>query len=322
MIKAKSDTRQRIYDILVYRPGLHLSKIAELLSLNIAVVEDHLQYLEETGKIIRKHIAGYDQYFIKTAEKKPSYRKKSEEIKRALYEVICQHPGIPTRKIAEHVEVSSSLLDQYLIALEEKGDIAVLKEESDIKYYIANKKKRVRKDKRADDIRKKIYNLIAENPGLHMSKIAAILGMNLSLARYHLNYMQHNDIISSIRDKKGYYKRYYLAESDFGIQEKKVLSLLRQKYLLEIILLLIKEKSMQPKQLCNHLHISPSLLSYYLTKLTEYGIVDVSSYGKDKGYFLTNRNDIIRIIEKHQVHIQLHLSLESLKDAWKDFQLV
>ena len=68
--------------------------------------------------------------------------------------------------------------------------------------------------------------------------------------------------------------------------------------------------------------MSPSLLSYYLSKLADNDIVDASSYGKKRGYSLKNRDEIIQILEKYKVHIQLHLSIEGLQDAWKDFGLV
>ena len=47
MIESHEDEiRRKIYDLIYRRPGLHLSKIAELLTFNISEVENHLSFLE------------------------------------------------------------------------------------------------------------------------------------------------------------------------------------------------------------------------------------------------------------------------------------
>jgi len=49
------------------------------------------------------------------------------------------------------------------------------------------------------ETRRKIYELIEKNPGLHLSKIAELLKMRVSLAEYHLLFLEKKDTIETIK---------------------------------------------------------------------------------------------------------------------------
>jgi len=83
--------------------------------------------------------------------------------------------------------------------------------------------------------RKKIYKLISKNPGLHLSMIADLLNMRISLVEYHLSYLEKNELI--VARKEQYYKRYYVKDR-VGTRDKKVMALLRQEMPLRIVLFL------------------------------------------------------------------------------------
>ena len=50
--------------------------------------------------------------------------------------------------------------------------------------------------------------------------------------------------------------------------------------------------------------------------MVESGIIEVQPHGKEKGYTLKNRDEIIRILKKHELHIELHFTIDSFKDLW------
>ena len=89
------------------------------------------------------------------------------------------------------------------------------------------------KDTSELQIRKLIYRLIGNYPGLNQSKIAEILDISSPLALYHLRYLEKNDLI--IAEKKAGYTRYYI-KGKIGIQDKQLLSLFRQETPLRLIL--------------------------------------------------------------------------------------
>ena len=77
------------------------------------------------------------------------------------------------------------------------------------------------------ETRRKIYDLVSRNPGLHLSKIAEMLSMRVSLAEYHLLYLEKNNVIRVA--KEAGYTRYYV-EGAIGTLDKRILSVLMTVY--------------------------------------------------------------------------------------------
>jgi len=248
MIESRDDEiRRKIYDLIYRRPGLHLSKIAELLTLNISEVENHLAYLEKNGFIIGTDEAGYKQYYPQDQNSKKHY-------------------------------------------------------------------------KRSQEIRKKIHYLIVQNPGLHLSRIAELLEMSIPSVDYHLLCMERNREILAVKDEKGYYKRYYVGENKSGKQETIIFEIISKKIPLKIVLLLLKYRTLQHKEILKRVPIASSTLSYHLAQLIENEILVVDFHGDEKGYSLKNPEEIIRVLKKYEIHIELHLAVESFIDLWDDLR--
>ena len=138
--------------------------------------------------------------------------------------------------------------------------------------------------------------------------------MSTSLAEYHLIHLEKNEQIMAVKGVGGYYKRYYVRDSSVGVREAKILALLRQDILLKIIILLWKHPNLHHSQLLKKLRLSPSTLTYHMSKLIEYDIVQKLSYGQKKGYILKNEKEIIWIIRRHK----LDQTLDRFKDLWEE----
>jgi len=146
------------------------------------------------------------------------------------------------------------------------------------------------------ETRKMIYDLIEKNPGLHLSKIAELLEIRISLAEYHLLYMERNEYIFSIKKEGKYYRRYYTKDTRLGAEDKKILALLRQKTMLRILIVLSKHDGMRRKDMVQHFNIAPPTITYYINKLVECGLIKVISSGEDKGYHLLDKKRVGRNI--------------------------
>lgn len=241
------------------------------------------------------------------------------EKQKKIYNLIFHNPGVHLSKIAELLNMKISEVEYYLQYFEKKGIINVTKEAGYERYYIEDRRVKTR-DKRTLGIRKEIYDIVAKNPGLYLSKIAEMLDMSIPLTDYHLRYMERNREIIAVKDARGYYKRCYIAESRIESQDKKVLEVLGKKIPLKIVLFLLKRSNLKHKEILKRLDISSSTLSYHLTKLVNTGILDVRSYGKEKGYTLKDRDEIIRTLKKYELHIELQLAIEGFKDLWENLQ--
>lgn len=162
------------------------------------------------------------------------------------------------------------------------------------------------------ETRRKIHNLISKTPGLHLSKIAEILKMRISLVEYHLIYLEKNQIVNPIKESG--YVRYYI-KGKVGIEDKKILSILRQEIPLKIVLYILKREILQHKEILQYLNIAPSTLSYHLKKLLKYKIITVETYGEDKGYCINNKKMIVGVLVQYKPFDLF----ESFRDIWIDF---
>lgn len=164
------------------------------------------------------------------------------------------------------------------------------------------------------ETRRKIYDVLRKNPGVHLSKIADLLQMRVSHVEYHLNFLEKHDMITV--EKVTGYKRFYI-KGTIGVQDKQYLSILRQKTLLHIILFLLKNKTVQHKDILENVPVSASTLSYHLNKLVKYDIVEVQRYGENKGYQLKNRDEIITWLIQYKP-FDLY---EEFTNVWADLSI-
>jgi predicted transcriptional regulator len=164
------------------------------------------------------------------------------------------------------------------------------------------------------ETRRKIYDIISKNPGLHLSKIADLLSMRISHVEYHVNFLEKHEIITI--EKSTGYKRFYI-KGTIGVQDKRYLSILRQKTILHIVLFLLKNDTVQHKDILENVAVSPSTLSYHLKKLVKHNIIDVQRYGENKGYELKNRQEIIAWLIQYKP-FDLY---EGFVDVWTDLSI-
>jgi predicted transcriptional regulator len=208
------------------------------------------------------------------------------------------------------------LLESQLSRLEQRGEISVVQENGTLRYYPKKRDGEEIESSKADT-RKKIYDLIAQQPGLHISKIAKILIISHQLTEYHLFQMEKENLITSVKLKTGYFKRYYIKESGVGFKEKRILALLRQEHLLKIILYLYRYPNITHRDLVKKLKIAPSTLSYHLGKLLDYDLIDFKDQGREREYILKYERELIWTIRKYK----LHRLIEGFADLWKDLNI-
>jgi len=164
------------------------------------------------------------------------------------------------------------------------------------------------------EARRKIYDIISKNPGLHLSKIADLLQMRISHVEYHVHFLEKHEIITI--DKSTGYLRFYV-KGTIGVQDKRYLSILRQKTVLRIILFLLKNDTVQHKDILENVAVSASTLSFHLNKLVKHDIVEVQRYGENKGYQLKNRKEIIAWLIQYKP-FDLY---EEFTNVWTDISI-
>src|SRR5207237_8843404 len=55
--------------------------------------------------------------------------------------------------------------------------------------------------------RKNLYDFVRRNPGFHLRELSRALNLSITLADYHLRFLERHDLVTSSMD--GEYKRFY-----------------------------------------------------------------------------------------------------------------
>ena len=233
------------------------------------------------------------------------------QTQRRIFNIIVKNPGIHLTRIAELLNIPVYEVEQQLKFLEKNQTITASTKEGYKKYY-SKKEITTEIDEQIIETRQRIYELILKNPGLHQAKIAQMLTMRKSLAEYHLQYLEKTKAIISI--KKEGYRRYFVEDGDVAEEDKKILSLVRQKIPFKIVTLLLEKSILKHKEILSNFDIAPSTLTYHLNKLIKQGVIEVTKYGDEKGYSIKNRKKLMKFVIRYDVGI----AAESFKDLWDD----
>jgi DNA-binding transcriptional ArsR family regulator len=159
------------------------------------------------------------------------------------------------------------------------------------------------KDILALDTRKKIYDIILKNPGLHLRELGRKTEIPLATLRYHLNFLTKKGIIITKSDHR--YSRYYVKHS-VASKDKEIINLLRQDIPLRIILLLLSPGPGDIYMNEETKQIASEEPTFFLKTHSKKELVELTKYWKGPYGGLFNLN-------KHRTTIDFHL--KKLLDA-------
>jgi len=121
------------------------------------------------------------------------------------------------------------------------------------------------------ETRRKIYNFIKENPGVHLREISRRIDIPITTLNYHINYLKKIELVSEKKDLR--FKRTYIREQ-VGLKEKRILELVRKEKPLKILIYLSITSACSQIELSRELEISPQSVSYYLKKMESEAIIE------------------------------------------------
>lgn len=155
--------------------------------------------------------------------------------------------------------------------------------------------------------RRKVYETIKKNPGLYVRQLQRIMGIPLSSLEYHLNYMARRHVI--LEEKSEHYTRYY--SKSLVAEDKKVLSVLRQKTMREIVMIILVSKKSKYHFIVQTLKLPSSTVSFYLKYLFDNHIVERTKIGYENIYTLTDEDRIAKVLITYQSSF-----LDKIVDKW------
>ncbi|MGC9307567.1 MAG: winged helix-turn-helix transcriptional regulator [Thermoplasmatota archaeon] len=170
----------------------------------------------------------------------------------------------------------------------------------------------MKEDSLALETRRTIYDLIVRYPGLHEREIARRLDISLSTLDYHLHYMEKRGLVVARKD--GRYTRYFAAKK-VGMQDKKIISLMRQETPRQIVLFLLEHPGAIHKDICSAVGKSPSTVSFHLKKLAKAGIIEGVSLGRKTAYEVIDEEAVANALITYQDTF-VDTAVDSFIDTW------
>ena len=169
--------------------------------------------------------------------------------------------------------------------------------------------------------RRRVYELVRAQPGVHLREIARLLGLSITLVDYHLRFLAKHELVGFTAD--GEYKRCYPryapgdAEAKPALDEadKRVLALLRQRVPRALLLRLLEVEEAPHGALLPFSGVSPSTLSHHLKKMVASGVVLPTA----AGYRVADPRRVARLSVLYE--IATPDQVETFLRVWGEFRM-
>ena len=142
------------------------------------------------------------------------------------------------------------------------------------------------------DVRRRIYYMIQESPGLHFRELQRTLDMPIGQLEHHLRFLEKQDMVKAKEDR--YYLRYFPSKMD--TRETRILASLRQEKPRRIVVYLLEHPRTSHKELVEHLDVRPSTMSFYLKDLVEKGVLGKEKQGRENLYWIEDEKRVIELL--------------------------
>jgi len=148
-------------------------------------------------------------------------------------------------------------------------------------------------DKPELETRKRVYDLVVQNPGVHLREIERRTNLPLGVVRYHLDRLQREELIYPKEDR--YFKRFFPKNKVPNVPSD-TFAVLRQESLRKIVLLLLNNPGSSHQELMAALGLPASTLSTYLSILVEKNVIKRERRGKENLYTLTDEESVMKVL--------------------------
>lgn len=163
--------------------------------------------------------------------------------------------------------------------------------------------------------RRRIYQHIADGPGIHFRSLVDELDYAKGTVQYHLHWLVENGIVE--RSEDGKYTRYYPMES-FDETDTEVMNALRSEYRRRIVAYLASEDSLTTSELSDSLGKSSSTVSWHLSNLEEKGVVEKHRDGRKVKYELSDPERVKYLYTVHRKSFADRV-VDRLFDLWDSY---
>lgn len=141
-------------------------------------------------------------------------------------------------------------------------------------------------------IRRRLYAVVREYPGIHVREAARQLGTSMALVEYHLALLRDHGLVTVSKDD-GYARLYPTEAPSPREEDREQVGVLRQRLPLRITLTLLDDGPAKHKDLADGLGLGKSTLSFHLRKLEAAGLV---ARGEDGAFAVKEPDRVLRLL--------------------------
>jgi len=163
--------------------------------------------------------------------------------------------------------------------------------------------------------RKRIYEVVKKHAGSHFLEIVRQSKFSKGTTSYNLGYLVKNGLIYEVKD--GNNKVYFPKE--FKIENHKLLILLRQKSIRDILLYILLHKNCEHSEIVKFVKLSPSTITWHLSRLEQEKVISSTKNGRSKNYkLLINEKEVINLLITFKESF-LDSTVNNILDMWDTY---
>lgn len=145
--------------------------------------------------------------------------------------------------------------------------------------------------------RRRIYDFLYANPGIHLRGIGQELGMSTGMLSYHLGYLEKRGLLKA--EQQSHRKRYFIARN-FGDGQRHILAVLRERVPRRIVLDILVRGERSFAELHAAMGVSKSTLSYHLKKLMQRGVLIRTRRGRESVFGIRDLEEVSRLLVQNR----------------------
>lgn len=162
------------------------------------------------------------------------------------------------------------------------------------------------------EARRRLYDFIQANPGLHAREIQRLLGIPMTTLTYHLRALERKGLVVAKEEK--YYRRFYPVQG-ISPEDKPIVSALRHRRMRDIILYVLMNEGATYRELLETFHLPTSTLYLYLKELTGRGVLDRRAGVRGGLYTIHDEEAVVRLLQTYRRSF-LDRAVDAVLEVW------
>lgn len=128
-----------------------------------------------------------------------------------------------------------------------------------------------------NEIRRRIYEMVCEDPGISATALADALDVHLTTAIYHLDQLRDDDRIEGVEEGRS--TLYFENHRKYGRMEKRVLTTLKKGTAADLLELVAENPGIHPAELARQLDLSRTSIKWHTDRLADDGLIEKQPSG-------------------------------------------